>query len=270
MSIILDQSTVAAEDISTQLRNISIKLPTSDAAANLSTTGILSSTLSTDNTIQTPPSNPAQMTSGNPKFRPLGLRQQSLGIRYTQNLSSQNYLSLLKSLTSNIPSVTIMEDESLAVIFLFEIEEPTKIFLFSKTMLEEKPIMVIYTDAKIDAASARIFTTDGATKTPISEIDVLPIEVNGIIILIKTVGRNFLLWKLRWHQTKTTGHAHITTISHAIENDTVTQNVKENGTTNHVSLVVNSCSAKKCGMIFLGKEECVMLRANTQFLSVTG
>ncbi|KAG9297814.1 hypothetical protein G9A89_000119 [Geosiphon pyriformis] len=66
----------------------------------------------------------------------------------------------------------------------------------------------MYTDAKIDdsrstgsiitkqlmnqlghqinrAASARIITTDGATKTPISKIDALSIEVNGIIVPIK-------------------------------------------------------------------------------------
>ncbi|KAG9296215.1 hypothetical protein G9A89_014807 [Geosiphon pyriformis] len=37
------------------------------------------------------------------------------------------------------------------------------------------------------AASTRIITTDGATKTPISKIDALSIKVNGIIVLIKVL-----------------------------------------------------------------------------------
>ncbi|KAG9305815.1 hypothetical protein G9A89_001104 [Geosiphon pyriformis] len=37
------------------------------------------------------------------------------------------------------------------------------------------------------AVSARIITADGATKTPIGEIDDLSIEVNGIIVPIKVL-----------------------------------------------------------------------------------
>ncbi|KAG9298592.1 hypothetical protein G9A89_006581 [Geosiphon pyriformis] len=103
-------------------------------------------------------------------------------------------------LTSNIPSATVTNDELLTAIFLFKLEELTFMLLFSKVTLEKKPITVIYTDAKIDsysiklildsyqvdyAASARIITANGATKTPIGEIDDLFIEVNGIIIQIK-------------------------------------------------------------------------------------
>ncbi|KAG9290036.1 hypothetical protein G9A89_010342 [Geosiphon pyriformis] len=143
-------------------------------------------------------------------FQLSGLRQWNSEAGYTQNPSSQNYLSLLitpedassnnwkpkqkQPLTSNIPPATIIEDKSLAAIFLFEIKELTKTSLFSGATLEEKPIMVMYTDAKIDGqsiklildtASARIITTDGVTKTPIGKIDALPIEVNDIIIPIK-------------------------------------------------------------------------------------
>ncbi|KAG9302782.1 hypothetical protein G9A89_009559 [Geosiphon pyriformis] len=85
-------------------------------------------------------------------------------------------------------------------------------------ILEKKSITVMYTNAKIDghliklildnksagsiitkqlidqlgcqvdqAASTRIITADGATKTIIDEIDNLFIEVNGIIISIKVL-----------------------------------------------------------------------------------
>ncbi|KAG9302360.1 hypothetical protein G9A89_011786 [Geosiphon pyriformis] len=104
--------------------------------------------------------------------------------------------------TNNIPPTTITENEFLDAIFPFELEEPLDTPLFSRAAFEEKLIMAIYTDTKIDgyfiklilnsglagsiitrqfidqlgcrvnhAASARIITTDGATKTPIGEID---------------------------------------------------------------------------------------------------
>ncbi|KAG9302943.1 hypothetical protein G9A89_022360 [Geosiphon pyriformis] len=44
-----------------------------------------------------------------------------------------------------------MEDESLVVIFLFEIKELTETSLFSGATLEEKPITAMYIDAKINA-----------------------------------------------------------------------------------------------------------------------
>ncbi|KAG9306911.1 hypothetical protein G9A89_000779 [Geosiphon pyriformis] len=163
-----------------------------------------------------------------------GTCQWSLGTKYTQNPSSQNYLSLLvtpedvtsnntkpnhkQTLTSNILPVTIINDKSLTAIFSFELEELTFTFLFNRVMLKEKPIIIIYTDAKIDghpiklilnsksadsiitqqfmdqlgyqvdhAASARIITADRATKTPIGKINDLPIEINGIIVFIKVL-----------------------------------------------------------------------------------
>ncbi|KAG9298327.1 hypothetical protein G9A89_002815 [Geosiphon pyriformis] len=159
--------------------------------------------------------------------------QQSLRTRYNQNLSSQNYLSLLitpedassnnletnqKNLTNNIPSVTITNDKLLAAIFSFEFKKLSSMPLFSGAILKKKPITTMYTDAKINghsiklildsgsadsiitrqlmdqlgrqvdqAASTRIITADGITKTPIGEINNLLIEIDGIIISIKVL-----------------------------------------------------------------------------------
>ncbi|KAG9286712.1 hypothetical protein G9A89_012262 [Geosiphon pyriformis] len=129
--------------------------------------------------------------------------------------NSQNYLSLLvtpkdattnnlgsnqqQALTNNILPATVTNNELLAAIFPFDLEETIEILLFSRAALEKKPITAIYTDAKIDghaiklildidqAASARIITADGATKTQIGEIDNLPIEINNITVLIKVL-----------------------------------------------------------------------------------
>ncbi|KAG9287800.1 hypothetical protein G9A89_017395 [Geosiphon pyriformis] len=72
--------------------------------------------------------------------QPLESHQQSSETGYNQNPSSQNYLSLLvtpedtasskqktnqKPLTHNIPPAASTEDESLAAIFPFELEEIT-------------------------------------------------------------------------------------------------------------------------------------------------
>ncbi|KAG9305939.1 hypothetical protein G9A89_016592 [Geosiphon pyriformis] len=159
---------------------------------------------------------------------------QNSGTRYAQNPNSQSYLSLLvtskdassnnqesnqtKSLTSNIFSATVIDNDSLATIFLFELEELSFMLLFSRAILEEKPITAMYTNAKVNShfiklildsrstgsiitkqlidqldcqidrtASARIIMTDGVTKTSISEIDDFFFEVNGIIIPIKVL-----------------------------------------------------------------------------------
>ncbi|KAG9295893.1 hypothetical protein G9A89_006632 [Geosiphon pyriformis] len=89
-------------------------------------------------------------------------------------------------------------------IFPFEFEETTPVLLFSKAALEEKPITVMYTDARVnghliklilDSESAGSIITrqlmdqlaDRATKTPIGKIDDFPFEVNGIITPIKVL-----------------------------------------------------------------------------------
>ncbi|KAG9292611.1 hypothetical protein G9A89_006983 [Geosiphon pyriformis] len=180
--------------------------------------------------IQTPPQNPAQMTSENSRpritqnwrsvmvvhqpissssYQPTGLHLWNSGTSSTQNPNSQHYLSLLitpKDVTSNNPEpnqpatftnnispAIITDDESLAIIFPFKLEEITTVPLFSGAAIEKKPIMAMYTDAKVDshrvdrAVSTRIITADGATKTSIGEIDDFPFEVNGIIVSIKVL-----------------------------------------------------------------------------------
>ncbi|KAG9295662.1 hypothetical protein G9A89_002980 [Geosiphon pyriformis] len=120
--------------------------------------------------------------------------------------------------TNTILPATISSDESLATIFPFKLEENTPILLFSGAALKEKPITAMYTDAKVNghfiklildsgsagsiitrqlmdqlgcrvdqAASARIITANGVTKTLISEIDDFPFEVNGIVTPIKVL-----------------------------------------------------------------------------------
>ncbi|KAG9296696.1 hypothetical protein G9A89_001328 [Geosiphon pyriformis] len=158
----------------------------------------------------------SELNSKLKKFRP---RSQNLDTGATQNPNFQNYLSLLvtpenatpnnqeleQTSTSNIPSATIMEDESLDAIFSFKLKKPSIMPLFSGATLKEKPITAIYTDVKIDGhsiklildnqlghrvdqvASARIITANGVTKTPIGKIDDLPIEINGIIVPIKVL-----------------------------------------------------------------------------------
>ncbi|KAG9303534.1 hypothetical protein G9A89_018430 [Geosiphon pyriformis] len=61
-----------------------------------------------------------------------------------------------KSLISNILPATITEDKSLAAIFSFKIEDPTSTPLFSRAVLEKKPITAMYTDAKIDGHSIKL------------------------------------------------------------------------------------------------------------------
>ncbi|KAG9306263.1 hypothetical protein G9A89_016167 [Geosiphon pyriformis] len=148
-----------------------------------------------------------------------GSRQQNLGIGSTQNPNSQNYLSLLVTpeniisnnpeldqqptiLTNNIPPAIVTNNESLAAIFLFELEKVMSVPLFSEAVLEKKPITAMYTDAKVNghsiklildshqvdrATSIRIITVDGTTKIFIGEINNFPIEVNGIITPIKVL-----------------------------------------------------------------------------------
>ncbi|KAG9284912.1 hypothetical protein G9A89_006290 [Geosiphon pyriformis] len=242
---------VSNSKLSIKPRIISTKLPTYDTTANLSTTSLSANDTSNlltavpANLLATTPSNLSTPTNSNTttkltsKWNPKAktdttkLKIQSSGTRYTQNPSSQTYLSLLvtpkdvssnnletnqKSFTNNIPPATIIEDESLTAIFLFEIEEPTATFLFSEAIFEEKPITVIYTDVKVNghtiklifdsglagsiitqqlmnqlgyqvncAVSVRIIIADRTTKTPISEIDNFLFKVNGIITPIKVL-----------------------------------------------------------------------------------
>ncbi|KAG9283971.1 hypothetical protein G9A89_005478 [Geosiphon pyriformis] len=144
----------------------------------------------------------------------------NLGAGATQNPNSQNYLSLLVipedatntnsgsnqqlTLTSNIPPATVTENELFAAIFSFEIKEPSGVPLFSRATIEEKLIMAMYTNAKIDGHSIKVILNSGsadsiitrqlmdqlanrATKTLIGKIDNLSIEINGITVPIKVL-----------------------------------------------------------------------------------
>ncbi|KAG9285085.1 hypothetical protein G9A89_009896 [Geosiphon pyriformis] len=148
---------------------------------------------------------------------PSGSCTWNLDTSHIQNPNSQHYLSLLVTpenatfnntesnqhvSTNTIPPATISSDESLAAIFPFELKKNTTIPLFSRAALEEKPITAMYMDARVDnhpiklildshrvdqAASTRIITADGATKTPIGEIDDFSFEINGIMTPIKVL-----------------------------------------------------------------------------------
>ncbi|KAG9284385.1 hypothetical protein G9A89_023642 [Geosiphon pyriformis] len=164
--------------------------------------------------------------------QPSGSQPWNSSTEYAQNPNSQNYLSLLvtpedtppdnpetnqkQSLTNNILPAIITNNELLATIFLFKLEKTTPVPLFSGATFDTKPIITMYTNAKVNGhfiklildsgsagsiitkqlmdqlghqvdytASTRIITTNRATKTPIGEIDNFPIEVNGIIVPIK-------------------------------------------------------------------------------------
>ncbi|KAG9304199.1 hypothetical protein G9A89_019761 [Geosiphon pyriformis] len=229
-------------------------LPANDAAANLLSTSILDPIIYQPQTIQTPPQNLPQHEIQRPRmtqqnwrsvivvhqlipssFNSLsGLYSQNSGTSATQNPNSQNYLSFLvtpedatpsnlktnpiQKLTSNISLAMVTENETLTAIFSFEFKKTTPVPLFSGAALKEKPIIAMYTDAKVDdhsiklildsglagniimqklinqlgrqvdrAASAHIITTNEMTKTPIGKIDDFPFEINGIIIPIKVL-----------------------------------------------------------------------------------
>ncbi|KAG9300301.1 hypothetical protein G9A89_011374 [Geosiphon pyriformis] len=117
---------------------------------------------------------------------PLRLHQWNLGTEYIQNLSSQNYLSLLvtpediasnntesnhkQTLTNNISPVTIINNESLAAIFPFELEESISMPLFSEVALEEKPITAMYTDVKVDGHSIKLILNSGSEGSIITQL----------------------------------------------------------------------------------------------------
>ncbi|KAG9292928.1 hypothetical protein G9A89_016290, partial [Geosiphon pyriformis] len=248
-SISKSQSSVFNSELPIQSSTISTDLSVNDTTANISTTSL--STTATNNISTTAATNnlsdtSTQMTSENSKLRvtqnwrsmivvyqpifssfnqPSGSQQWSSRTGYTQNLSSQNYLSFLvitentlfnnpkpnqkQSLTNNIPLATITNNKSLAAIFPFKLEKTTPVSLFSKVILDTKPITAMYTDTKIDGYTIKLILDSrsagsiitrqlmdqldcqvdqtATTKTPIDKIDNLPIEVNDIMISIKAL-----------------------------------------------------------------------------------
>ncbi|KAG9288352.1 hypothetical protein G9A89_021383 [Geosiphon pyriformis] len=122
------------------------------------------------------------------------------------------------TITNTIPPATIFNNESLAAIFSFKLEENISIPLFSGATLKEKPITAMYTNTRVDGHSIKlildsesagsiitrqlmdqlgcrvdcttstcIITADGATKTPIGKIDDFPFEINSLITPIKVL-----------------------------------------------------------------------------------
>ncbi|KAG9297755.1 hypothetical protein G9A89_011270 [Geosiphon pyriformis] len=161
-------------------------------------------------------------SSTNPQFftATIWITPAEFSLLVTPEDTSTNNLAFTQKqqLTSNIPPATITKDESLAAIFPFKFEKTATMPLFSGAALEAKLITTMYTDTKVEgqfiklildsgfagsiitrqlmdqlghqvnrAASARIITADGATKTPIGEIDDFLFEVNGIVTSIKVL-----------------------------------------------------------------------------------
>ncbi|KAG9301057.1 hypothetical protein G9A89_015793 [Geosiphon pyriformis] len=85
-----------------------------------------------------------------------------------ESASPNNWEPKQKQLLTNILPAIVMEDESLAAIFSFEIKELTETPLFSEAALEEKPITVIYTDAKIDNQSIKLILDSGLASSIIT------------------------------------------------------------------------------------------------------
>ncbi|KAG9288185.1 hypothetical protein G9A89_020491 [Geosiphon pyriformis] len=73
----------------------------------------------------------------------------------------------------------------------------------------------------------------------------------------KIVRRNSLPWELGSYQTKITGCEPTIIASLATTNGMITQKDKASGTTNHVLLVVNSCSTKEYETTFLVEKESI-------------
>ncbi|KAG9296633.1 hypothetical protein G9A89_002904 [Geosiphon pyriformis] len=180
---------------SPESRPIPIHLPAYDAPTNLSTTSLSNSSLLTTATSNLSGTATKDATTNN-----------------SESNSPQT------TLTNNILPAMVTENESLAAIFFFKLEETINPPLFSGAALKEKPITTIYTNAKVNghpiklildsgsagsiitrqlmdqlgcrvdrAASVRIITADEATKTLIGKIDDFPIKVNGITIPIKVL-----------------------------------------------------------------------------------
>ncbi|KAG9302839.1 hypothetical protein G9A89_009616 [Geosiphon pyriformis] len=121
----------------------------------------------------------------NSYHQPAGLHSRNLGTSSTQNPNSQNYLSLLVTLkdatsnnsetnqqvtlTSNISPATVTNDESLAVIFSFELKEPSQLLLFSRAALEKKLITVMYTDVKVDEHPIKLILNSGSAGSIITK-----------------------------------------------------------------------------------------------------
>ncbi|KAG9284569.1 hypothetical protein G9A89_000652 [Geosiphon pyriformis] len=216
--ILKPQSQISDSESLPKSKPISNHLSAHNAAANLSTTSILTSNLSataTNNLSTTTTSHLSTTATPDLKSHKTGDR---LLVTPKDAISNTSETNQQVTLFSNIPSATVTNNEFLAAIFSFELEEPFQLPLFSGATLKKKPITVMYTDMKVDrhsiklildsssagsiitkqlmnqlgrqvdrTASTRIITADSAMKTPMGEIDNFPIEINGIVTSIKVL-----------------------------------------------------------------------------------
>ncbi|KAG9295741.1 hypothetical protein G9A89_008969 [Geosiphon pyriformis] len=170
-------------------RSISTHLPANDTATYLSTIHISTSSLSTtvtnnistaatttSNTTPKPHPNDIKkpQTQSHPKLEigNGGLSTDSQFIRssirimsvvFEKDATSNNQKTNHTPIpTNNIPPSTITKNKLLNAIFLFELKEPSAILLFSRAILEEKPITVMYTDVKVDGHFIKLILDSGS------------------------------------------------------------------------------------------------------------
>ncbi|KAG9289973.1 hypothetical protein G9A89_010279 [Geosiphon pyriformis] len=202
----------ASTNLSTaSLSNSSLSTATTSNLLGTATSNI--STAATSNLSNTHYSNTTSKLSSNDIREPKIEDHPKLEISNSCTLTdSQLFLPTIRILSVEFgywfhpkPEFPILFKPSNAI-FPFELEEPSDMLLFSRAALEEKLITAMYTDAKVNGhfiklildndqlgcrvnctASARIITANEAIKTPIGKIDDFPIEVNGIIVLIKVL-----------------------------------------------------------------------------------
>ncbi|KAG9307075.1 hypothetical protein G9A89_016903 [Geosiphon pyriformis] len=92
---------------------------------------------------------------------------------------------------TTIPPARIAENANLSDIFPFEFEANESPFLLSNAATnEQKAIMAIYTEAKVEGKTIHlildiIVTANGMKKTPVGEIDNFPFTLDGITIPVK-------------------------------------------------------------------------------------
>ncbi|KAG9300924.1 hypothetical protein G9A89_004982 [Geosiphon pyriformis] len=157
--------------------NIKTLITTHNATANLSTTGISNSSISTTghlltaatnnlsatvpvNLSNTPNSNIATklISKWNPKTENDTTK---LEIDNGKDAASSKQKTNQKPLTSNIPPATSTENKLLAAIFPFELEEITSVLLFSGAALDTKPITMMYTDTNVNGQYIKLILNSG-------------------------------------------------------------------------------------------------------------
>ncbi|KAG9292497.1 hypothetical protein G9A89_001570 [Geosiphon pyriformis] len=161
-SVMATRDTFSSSELSTQPSTISTKLSTYDATANLLTTNLsankpchLLTTVSTHLLAAASgnlsvPTNLNTVTELTSKQNPKAETDTTKLKIIDEDAISTKPETNQKPLTSNIPPATISNNGSLAAIFLFELEKPVKMPLFSGAVLELKLITATYTNTKFD------------------------------------------------------------------------------------------------------------------------